>query len=323
MVQGPARVTRHTTEGHYQNTGVHQNEENSGVHQNSGVRENAGVHQNKHNAGVQENTNSPQNDHNDPQNYPTIKTENTIDATGEEDENEELEEAPMGKNEHQESESKENETEDAKRDDNTREPHTYYEADNYDISSAMVDLRGYACLHATLYCEPNQQDNVMRNPLVTTIITQYHVFKVLKLFGEPGVAAILKELKQLHGRMFVDLKNADEMTTCQKKVALQYIMFLNQKRLGKINGRGCADGRKPHKYLIKDYTRAPTVAMEALFLTCLIDAMDHHEVVTLDIHGAFMQADTEGETVHMKLEVKMADLLTKLDPKLYQKYVTN
>ena len=191
------------------------------------------------------------------------------------------------------------------------------------IGNTHLDLRGYACLHATLYCEPNQQDNVMRNPLVTTIITQYHVFKVLKLFGEPGVAAILKELKQLHGRMFVDLKNADKMTTCQKKLALQYLMFLNKKRCGKINGRGCADGRKPHKYLIKDYTRAPTVAMEALFLTCLIDAMDHHEVVTLDIHGAFMQADTEGETVHMKLEGKMADLLTKLDPKLYQKYVTN
>ena len=31
----------------------------------------------------------------------------------------------------------------------------------------------------------------------------------------------------------------------------------------------------------------------------------------------------EGETVHMKLEGKMAEMLTKIDPKLYQKYVTN
>ena len=36
-----------------------------------------------------------------------------------------------------------------------------------------------------------------------------------------------------------------------------------------------------------------------------------------------MQADMEGETEHMKLEGKMAELLTKLDPKLYRKYVTN
>ena len=41
------------------------------MHQN----ENAGVHQNA-------NTQSPQSGHNDPQNDPTIKTENTIDVTG-------------------------------------------------------------------------------------------------------------------------------------------------------------------------------------------------------------------------------------------------
>ena len=63
--------------------------------------------------------------------------------------------------------------------------------------------------------------------------------------------------------------------------------------------------------------------MEALFLTCLINAPEHQKVATVDIPGAFMQADMEGKTVHMKLEGKMAELLTKLDPKLYQKYATN
>ena len=65
------------------------------------------------------------------------------------------------------------------------------------------------------------------------------------------------------------------------------------------------------------------MATEALLLTCLINATEHREVATVDIPVAFMQADMEGETVHMKLEGKMADLLTKLEPKLYQKYVTN
>ena len=65
------------------------------------------------------------------------------------------------------------------------------------------------------------------------------------------------------------------------------------------------------------------MATEALFLTCLINAMEHRKVATVDIPGAFMQADMEGETVHMKLEGKMTELQTKLDPKLYQKYVTN
>ena len=36
-----------------------------------------------------------------------------------------------------------------------------------------------------------------------------------------------------------------------------------------------------------------------------------------------MQADREGETVHMKMEGKMADLLKKIDAKMYSIYVTN
>ena len=51
--------------------------------------------------------------------------------------------------------------------------------------------------------------------------------------------------------------------------------------------------------------------------------MENQKVATVDIPGAFMQPDMEGETVNTKIERKMAELLTKLDPKLYQKYVTN
>ena len=84
-------------------------------------------------------------------------------------------------------------------------------------------------------------------------------------------------------------KNADEMTKCQKKAALQYLMFLRRKGCGKINGRGCADRIKQREYLTKDDTSAPTVAMEALLLTCLIDTTGNREVVIVDIAGAFMQ----------------------------------
>ena len=66
----------------------------------------------------------------------------------------------------------------------------------------------------------------------------------------------------------------------------------------------------------------PTVSTKALFLTCLIDAMDHCEVATVNITGEFMQADIDGEIVQMKLEGKTAELPKKLDPKLYRKYVT-
>ena len=96
-------------------------------------------------------------------------------------------------------------------------------------------------------------------------------------------------------------------------------MFLKQKRCRKIKGRRCADGRKKREHFTKDNTSAPTVATEALFLMCLINAMEHQKVATVDITGVFMQSDMEGETVHMKLEGKITELLTKLDLKLYRK----
>ena len=91
------------------------------------------------------------------------------------------------------------------------------------------------------------------------------------------------------------------MTMSQKKAAIQYLMFLKQKRCVKIKGRGCTNGRKQCDYLNKYDTSSPTVAMEAFFMTCLIDAMEHREVAKVNIPGACMQADTEGGTLNMKL----------------------
>jgi hypothetical protein len=49
---------------------------------------------------------------------------------------------------------------------------------------------------------------------------------------------------------------------------------------------------------------------------------EKRDVATVNISGAFMQADMD-ELVHMRLEGTMAELLVKLDQKLYQKYITN
>ena len=133
---------------------------------------------------------------------------------------------------------------------------------------------------------------------------------------------MLKELKQLHDRMVLEPKRAEKMTPAEKKASLQYLMFLKKKRSGMIKGRGCADGRKQRLYLNKDDVSAPTVATEALLLTCLIDAMEGRDVATVDIPGAFMQADMEGDDVHLRLEGKMVNILTKIDPKLYSKYTS-
>ena len=161
-----------------------------------------------------------------------------------------------------------------------------------------------------------EQNEVLRH----TVLTQYTLKKGLQVFGPPGVEAVYKELQQLHERKVGEPRDASKLSPLQKKNALGYLMFLKQKRTGQIKGRGCADGRKQRLHTPKDAASSPTVATESVLLSCVIDAKERRDVATVDIPGAFMQGDQD-ETVHMRLEGTLAELLTKCDPKLYRKYV--
>ena len=153
-----------------------------------------------------------------------------------------------------------------------------------------------------------------------TVLTQYTLKKGLQVFGPPGVEAVYKELQQLHERKVGEPRDASTLSPTQKRNALGYLMFLKQKRTGQIKGRGCADGRKQRLHTPKDDASSPTVATESVLLSCVIDAKERRDVATVDIPGAFMQGDQD-ETVHMRLEGTLAELLTKCDPKLYRQYV--
>jgi len=98
-------------------------------------------------------------------------------------------------------------------------------------------------------------------------------------------------------------------------------MFLKEKRTGEIKGRRCADGRKQREYMSKEENSAPTVSIEAVMLSSVIDAMEKRDVCLIDITGAFMQAEMN-DTVHVRMEGSLAELLVKINPKLYQKYVS-
>ena len=162
--------------------------------------------------------------------------------------------------------------------------------------------RDYGHMHATTM------------PTLESIaMTQHSVRKGLKLFGDKGVIAVTNELVQLHERGVVEPKFIYELDGQQKRDALQYLMFLKQKRNGTIKGRGCADGRKQRKYTAKEEASSPTVAIESVMLSCVIDAKEKRDVGTVDLPGAFMQADMEDE-VYMKLEGKMAELMVRIDP---------
>ena len=163
-------------------------------------------------------------------------------------------------------------------------------------------------------------DDGNSNDMFNFLTKQMSASVGLKEFGEQGAALIMKELEQLLYRKVIIGHTASSLSSSQQKAALQYLMFLKEKRCGKVKARGCADGRKQRLYKTKDETSSPTMNVEALFITCLIDAMEGREVMTCDIPGAFMQSDMD-ELLHMKLEGEIAFLLICLHPS-YKQFLT-
>ena len=115
------------------------------------------------------------------------------------------------------------------------------------------------------------------------------------------------------------LKQTD-MTHEERKKALWYLMFLKEKRDGTLKARGCADWRPQRQYTSKEEVSSPTVSLEAMVLSCAIDAKENRDVVMTDIPGAFLHADMEDD-VHMLLKGTIAELIIKFEPSLYRKHI--
>jgi hypothetical protein len=149
------------------------------------------------------------------------------------------------------------------------------------------------------------------------VTAQMSAKKGLKIFKEEGPGALMKELRQVIVMDVMSGCHARELSREEKKRALRYLMFLKQKRCGMIKGRGCVDGRPQRLWKTKEETTSPTVSIESLFISCMIDAMEGRDVATIDIPSAFMQAFID-EVVHIKFDNELIDLLCDVDPSLKQ-----
>ena len=88
-------------------------------------------------------------------------------------------------------------------------------------------------------------------------------------------------MKQLHDRNVCEPINEKDLSREQKSKALGYLMFLKQKRCGRIKGRGCANGQKQRVWTTKEEATSPTVSTEAILLTSVIDAKEQQEIMTV------------------------------------------
>ena len=152
--------------------------------------------------------------------------------------------------------------------------------------------------------------------------TQYTMKKGLKLFGDKGIEAVRKEMQQFEDLDVGEPINPQDLSMEQRERVLEYLMYLKEKRDGRIKGRGCADGRKQRLWTDKSDSSSPTAALESLMISATIDAHEGRDVATVDIPGAFLQtAQDDDEIIHVKLRAEMATLLAETNPEKYKPYL--
>jgi hypothetical protein len=90
-----------------------------------------------------------------------------------------------------------------------------------------------------------------------------------------------------------------------------------------VKGRTCANGKKQKLYLKEGemYT-SPTVSLEGLFASLIIDVVEGQKVAIFDVPGAYLHAEMPSEKqLLMTLRGEFVDIMCQVNPD-YEKYVT-
>jgi hypothetical protein len=114
-----------------------------------------------------------------------------------------------------------------------------------------------------------------------------------------------------------------QLSPIERKKLMESHLFLKHKRGDSLKGRMMAGGNKQRGTIHKLDTSSPTVLLKPVLLTSMIDAEEHREVATIDILNAILQTKLKNkeDKTGMRLHGKLAELMVKVAPEVYQKYV--
>jgi hypothetical protein len=142
-----------------------------------------------------------------------------------------------------------------------------------------------------------------------------------KVFGKRASDGAMKEMEQLHMRNTFLPMDASKLNYQEKNKALESLIFLKEKKDGTIKGRACADGRKQRVDAKKGDATSPTVSIEAVLITAVIDAKEERDVAVIDIPLAFVQTEMDDEVL-MIMRGRLAEIMAAVAPEIYNKYIT-
>jgi hypothetical protein len=148
--------------------------------------------------------------------------------------------------------------------------------------------------------------------------------KAIQKYGDAGKDSIVTEIRQLHDFGSFAPVNVDNLNSDQRKRIIRSLIFLKEKytptgEFDKLKARLVARGDQQDKSLY-EVLSSPTVALSSIFIISWLIAGNSFKVGTIDIVGAFLNAE-ETHEVHMRLSKEITDILLEIDKKKYQPFI--
>ena len=85
----------------------------------------------------------------------------------------------------------------------------------------------------------------------------------------------------------------------------------------KTKRKTCADGRPQRWYITKEYTSLPTIYLEDLFTSLIIDAHEGKYVTIFYVPGAYLNTKIpKNKFILLKIEEEFLEIMCKVNPKL-------
>jgi hypothetical protein len=116
----------------------------------------------------------------------------------------------------------------------------------------------------------------------------------------------------------------ESLTAKQRKKVLESHIYVKRKCYGILKAQQVAGGNMQQGYITKEDASSPTLSLEAVVLTCVVDANKNRDVAIVDIPNAFIQTIVEDEKDKALICIcgPLVDILVSIASNVNGPYVT-
>ena len=146
---------------------------------------------------------------------------------------------------------------------------------------------------------------------------QVSIKEGMKRHGQKAIYAILAKFTEQNSKGVLKPIHVCQLTGEMKMEPLNLITLVQEKRNDKGKGQSCDDGYKQRRFINKDGVSSPTVQLESLMLSLLVDAYEKRDVATSDVMYAYLMTIMD-YFVPVKLNAKSIQIMCKVNSECVQ-----